>query len=62
MEVASINAEIEICKASLNVSDDIIDDEKTKLQEALAGKKLGRDLVQRALSEIAVGTNRHENS
>ena len=57
-EVMLVNTEIVKCKASLKVADDIIDDAKTKLQEALAHKKLDRDLVQQALSKIEVGTER----
>ena len=57
-----INVEVEKCKNSLRVADDIIDDAKTKLEEALACDKLAnnKSLVQQALAKLDVGTEMYE--
>ena len=47
-----IDAEIEKCKSSLKVADNIIEDAKDNLQKALAKEKVDRNLTQQALSKI----------
>ena len=53
-----IDAEIEKCKSSLKVADNIIEDAKDNLQKALAKEKVDRNLTQQALSKIEIGTER----
>ena len=57
-EIELINVEIEKCKSSLKVADDIIDNAKENLQDALGKKNVDRVLTQQALSKIEIGTER----
>ena len=57
-ESESISGKIDQCKCSLKVADDLILDAKSTLQESLPGKNVDRQLVQKALAKIEIGTER----
>ena len=57
-ELALIDNQIRDCKASISAANDLIEDAKENLKQALdGGKNVRKDLAQTALAEITVGTD-----